>query len=310
MSESISGTGPHDPGTTAAVPRGLPLVVLIPGLTDAGSTVSSLDTWFGQDRDRATLQVFEPDEFTDYRARRPMVSLRDGKLDSIVSDTTTLSLTQDDLGNPFLLLSGPEPDYRWEEFCERVGVLCYEHRVSSVVILHAVPMPVPHTRDPQYSVISTHEDLAKRSSTFRSDVSFPGSLIHVLTQWLMDNGVDTTLWTLFVPGYLSRNKYPTSMLAAISLLGESTGLIFDVETLRVQAAEFMHEVSSQLEDNDEAREFVAGLEERFQEFEQHVQARDELLGDHDEMPTADEIADELERFLMRKTSRPGDEPQQ
>ena len=49
-------------------------------------------------------------------------------------------------GTPYLLLTGPEPDFQWERMTEAVRQLVVLLGVNLVVSAHGIPMAVPHTR--------------------------------------------------------------------------------------------------------------------------------------------------------------------
>src|SRR5918995_1656454 len=95
------------------VPRGLPLVVALTGFTDAGSAVSRIVDYFRDD---------------------------------LVPTPLALSFAHDALGQPFLLLAGYEPDFGWDAFTATVLAFVEDYGVSTVTWVHAIPMPVPHTR--------------------------------------------------------------------------------------------------------------------------------------------------------------------
>ena len=53
---------------------------------------------------------------------------------------------KDQMQKPFLLLSGPEPDYQWDRFVAAVMLLVDQLDVRLVTLVDAIPLPVPHTR--------------------------------------------------------------------------------------------------------------------------------------------------------------------
>ena len=63
---------------------------------------------------------FANDVLLDYRARRPIISFDQDHLTDYRPPRLELSLAKDELGQPFLLLTGFEPDFQWERFTAAV----------------------------------------------------------------------------------------------------------------------------------------------------------------------------------------------
>src|SRR5215467_12716429 len=89
----------------------------------------------------------EPEEFYDFQATRPMVSLVDGltrRIDWPENDFYHAS--PEGLGRSALLLLGVEPNLRWRRFSGLIVDLAKEYEVEMVVTLGALLADVPHTR--------------------------------------------------------------------------------------------------------------------------------------------------------------------
>src|SRR5690606_32846349 len=116
----------------------------------------------------------------DYRARRPMITFAEDHLTDFSPEELVLSLAKDELGTPFLLLSGYEPDFRWELFVDTVLLLVHEFEVTTTAWSHALPMPVPHTRPIAATVSGSREDLIDARSVWRPTTRLPASASHVI----------------------------------------------------------------------------------------------------------------------------------
>ena len=68
----------------------------------------------------------------------------------------TVHAVRDNAGVPFLLLDGPEPDLRWEQFTAAIIRLAERFDVSQVVGLNSIPMAVPHTRPASMCLASSY----------------------------------------------------------------------------------------------------------------------------------------------------------
>src|SRR5690349_4762179 len=128
------------------VPRGLPLVVALTGFTDAGSAVSRVVDYFRDDLSPVPLAVFSNDVLLDYRARRPLISFHQAHISDYRTPRLEHAFAHDALGQPFLMLTSYEPSFGWDAFTASVLAFVDEFGISTVTWVHAIPMPVPHTR--------------------------------------------------------------------------------------------------------------------------------------------------------------------
>ena len=89
----------------------------------------------------------EPEDFFDFQATRPLVSLVDGLTRRIDwPENAFYHASAPGLGRDTLLLLGVEPNLRWRTFTELIVGLAREHEVELVVTLGALLADVPHTR--------------------------------------------------------------------------------------------------------------------------------------------------------------------
>ncbi len=285
------------------VSSGLPLVIALTGFTDAGSAVSGLIEYLREELESQTLAEFENDILLDYRARRPLVTFDEDHLTDWTPQRLELTLTTDVLGQPFLLLSGYEPDFAWNAFADAIVALARNLAVSSVTWVHSIPMPVPHTRPVPTTVSGTRDELTAAHSVWRPRTQVPGTVAHLLELRLTDAEVPVAGFTLLVPHYLADSEYPAAILAALDSITVATGRVFSGDDLRDQNREYLDKVAEQVAGNDELTAMLHGLEERYDSYMAgSTQARPIIhTGD---LPSADELAAELERFLA---TRPTDE---
>ncbi|MDL9979699.1 proteasome assembly chaperone family protein [Microbacterium sp. ASV49] len=285
------------------VASGLPLVIALTGFTDAGNAVSGLIEHLREELESQTLAEFENDILLDYRARRPLVTFDEDHLTDWTPQRLELTLTADVLGQPFLLLSGYEPDFAWNAFADAVVALAGNLGVSSVTWVHAIPMPVPHTRPVPTTVSGTRDELTAAHSVWRPRTQVPGTVAHLLELRLSDADIPVAGFALLVPHYLADSEYPAAILAALDSITVATGRVFSGDDLREQNREYLEKVAEQVAGNDELTAMLHGLEERYDSYMAgSTQARPIIhTGD---LPSADELAAELERFLA---TRPTDD---
>ncbi|MBD8024073.1 proteasome assembly chaperone family protein [Microbacterium gallinarum] len=299
-------TGPLFERSASAppVPRGLPLVVALTGFTDAGSAVSRVVDYFRDDIVPTPLAVFSNDVLLDYRARRPVIAFDQDHLTDYRPPRLELSFAHDALGQPFLLLAGYEPDFAWDAFAATVLDFVDDYEVSTVTWVHAIPMPVPHTRPIGTTVSGTRGELTEAHSVWKPHTQVPATAGHLLEYRLAEAGVRVAGFVLLIPHYLGDTDYPAAALAALDSLTVATGLVFTGEELREENRDYLSKVEDQVSGSDELSRMVKGLEERYDAYMAGSTLAAPMIHTGD-LPSADELAAELERFLA---SRPtGDE---
>lgn len=153
------------------------LVVSLAGFIDAGGAAELAVDHLLQQVVTTPIARFDTDDLIDRRARRPVMHLVDGVNTGI--DTTELDVlaAQDGAGNDLLLLSGPEPDYRWRRFAAAVVDLAVELDVRMVCGLGAYPAPAPHTRSARVVSTATSQDLADRVGHLDGAIDVPASAL-------------------------------------------------------------------------------------------------------------------------------------
>ncbi|MFD5225555.1 proteasome assembly chaperone family protein [Microbacterium sp. NPDC058342] len=288
------------------VPTGLPLVILLTGFTDAGNAVSGLIDHVHATTGPQTLVAFDNDVLLDYRARRPVIVFDQDHLTEFRPARLELALAHDALGQPFLLLSGYEPDFAWNAFTAAVVGFVDAFQVTAVSWVHSIAMPVPHTRPLGTTVSGNRRDLAAAHSVWRPRTQVPATAGHLLEYRLIEHDVRVAGFVLLVPHYLADTEYPDTVLAAADRLMIATGLVLRMDEVQDGREEFLTRVEEQVHASEELTQMVHTLERRY---DAYMAGRDEDDGDgafdERDLPSADELAAELERYLANR--RPGEE---
>jgi hypothetical protein len=283
------------------VPKNLPLVIALTGFTDAGNAVSRVVEYVREDLAPIPLAVFSNDVLLDYRARRPLVSFDQDHLTDYRPPRLELSLAHDAIGQPFLVLAGYEPDFAWDAFAGTVVDFAESYAVSTVTWVHAIPMPVPHTRPIGTTVSGTRSELTEAHSVWQPHTQVPATAGHLLELRLAESGADIAGFVLLVPHYLGDTEYPAAALAALDSLTVATGLVFGADGLRDENREYLSKVEDQVAGSEELSRMVQGLEERYDAYMAGSTSATPIIHTGD-LPSADELAAELERFLASRPS--------
>ena len=277
------------------------MVVLLTGFTDAGSVVSATVSHLRENADLRTLGSFDNDVLLDYRARRPIITFDRDHLTDYRPPRLEIALAHDVLGQQFLLVSGYEPDFAWETFAETVIDVAEEHDVSSVTWLHAIGMPVPHTRPLGVSLSGNRHELIEALSVWQPHTQIPATAAHLLEYRFAEAGFPVVGIVMLVPHYLAESEYPGAILAGLEKLTAATGLVFATQEYVDAGVGFVAKVDEQVAESDDLHRMVTNLEERYDAYRS---GRGGLLSEQGgsllggaPLPSADEIAAELERFL-------------
>jgi hypothetical protein len=282
------------------VPKGLPLIAGLTGFADAGSAVTQFGDYLLETLDHEVVAEFDSDALLDYRARRPTIFFDQDHLTEYSPLQLNLYLAKDELGQPFLLLIGFEPDFQWQRFTEAVLQLVQKYEVKSTTWVHAIPMPVPHTRPIGVTVSGNRAELIEGMSVWKPRTQAPANALHLLEFRLQAMGHPTAGFVLLIPHYLADTEYPAAAVAALESVSAATGLIFPTDRLREESRDFVARIDGQVDGNQELAKLVGTLEERHDTYMQENPLPSPLTDTDGELPTADEIAAELQEFLANR----------
>ncbi|MCE6994735.1 PAC2 family protein [Saccharothrix sp. S26] len=267
------------------------------GFMDAGAAGTALVAHLLEVHEHRVVARFDIDDLIDYRARRPTMTYATDRWESYDAPELVVHLMHDAVGTPFLLMTGPEPDRRWEAVVAAVRSLIERWGVRLAVSFHGIPMGVPHTR--KLSVIShaTRPELVVEGSPFNR-VQVPGNLSALLELRLGEAGHDAMGFAAYVPHYLAQGTYPAAALSLLQALTKSTGLVIQAAALNEAARRTDAEITRQVSESAEVAQVVEALERQYDAF---TEASDNLLiSDDQPLPSADELGAEFERFLAEQ----------
>jgi hypothetical protein len=269
------------------------LVVALDGWTDAGRGGTLAAEQLRDQWPTRHLGRFDSDALYDYRDRRPLLAIDEGVLGDPDWPALDVHLIEPPEGPPVVLLEGAEPDFSWQALCADLVELTDELGVTRYIGLGAVPGPVPHTRPVRIITTSSDPVLLDRLGRPHERVVVPASLQSIIESWLRDVGIATLgLWAR-VPHYVA-GEYPLAAQVLLQRLGDQLGTKLDTGALDP-------EIVANRERLDVA---AAGSPEIVDHIEQLEQVYDDDVADDAGMsgglPTGDQIAAELERFLRNQ----------
>lgn len=279
--------------------EGPTLIVALQGYADAGNAVEGSSAHLLAALDHRLIASFNSDELIDYRSRRPSVVIDDNEVTDVEDLSLGLHVVRDIDNRPFLMLSGPEPDLRWDAFTDAVADLAEKFGVDQTICLYAAPMTVPHTRP---TMVTAHGNAAGRLKdqiALDARLNVPGSAALRLEKLLSSRGGSVAGYTVHVPHYVAGSPYPAATLKLLESISDSTGLSLPLLALERDAEKVHRQLMEQTADSAEVQQVVGALERQFDEELERYRARHPqavLPGDAD-LPSGEEIGAEFERFL-------------
>ena len=290
------------------VPAGLHMIAALTGFADAGGAVSQVSEYLLDTLEHRVVAEFDNDALLDYRARRPMIYFDQDHLSDYRPAQLKLHLATDEIGQEFLLLTGYEPDFQWERFTAAVMQLVETYQVKDTTWVHAIPMPVPHTRPISVTVSGNRADLVDAMSVWKPHTQVPANALHLLEYRLQEVGESVVGFILLIPHYLADTEYPAAAVTSLESISAATGLIFPTDRLREENRDFLGKIDAQVANNPELARLVGTLEERHDSYMEDNPLRSPLTDEDGELPTADEIAAELQNFLAIRRNGDSEQP--
>ena len=262
------------------------LLAALEGWVDAGQAGTTAAAQLAEGG--TPVAVFDTDAIYDYRARRPTLDILDGRPRRLEWPTLRLTAVRID-ERELLVLTGPEPDYRWRELSDDVMTLARRLGVASWVSLGAIPAAVPHTRPVPVLATASADGLLPSGIRQGPDglLRVPAACLSVLEHDAAVAGIPAIGLFAQVPHYVNAS-YPTASIALLTALGRHLGVDLPVGQLATRALERRSMLDAAATSDDETRAHVERLE---------------LLADESRLPEGDELIADIERFL-----REGDEP--
>ncbi|HEY0217727.1 MAG TPA: PAC2 family protein [Cellulomonas sp.] len=289
---SAGGTGPV-------------LVHAVRGFVDAGGAGRLAAEHLTEQLQTTRLATFDVDQLLDYRSRRPTATFDSDHWTDYEEPELAVDVVRDASGVPFLLLHGVEPDVQWERFAAAVRQIVERFDVSLTVGVHGIPMGIPHTRPLSVTAHANRPELVADYTSWFGTVRVPADAGTLLEIRLGESGHDAVGFAVHVPHYLAQSPYPQASITALEHVERSSGLELDLGALTAAAEETQLEVERQVQDSAEVAQVVHALEQQYDAFSRNI-GRPSLLAESAELPTADELGEEFERFLAQQQG--GDEP--
>jgi proteasome assembly chaperone (PAC2) family protein len=247
----------------------------------------------GASLDATRFATIDPEDFVDFQATRPQVKLVEGRTRQVewpeweVYEARVPRAPRD-----LVILTGPEPSYRWRSFCGQVVELAEALGVQMVVTLGALLADVPHSRPVGVTAHASDPALVERLSLQAPTYEGPTGIVGVLQSACAAAGMPAaSLWAA-VPHYVAVAPNPKGALAILRRLESLVGVTVDASDLESAAVDYERQVTRAVELDPEVQAFVERLE--------RAADAEEGPTDLSQLPSGDVLAREFQRFLRQR----------
>jgi predicted ATP-grasp superfamily ATP-dependent carboligase len=273
------------------------LICAFKGWNDAADAASTALQFVGGALTARRFATIDPEDFYDFQATRPRITLVDGDTREIVWPAVELFEARVPRApRDLILLVGTEPSFHWRTFTSVIIELAEAIGTQLVVTLGALLADVPHTRPVSVTGLASDAGLVSRLGLTRSSYEGPTGIVGILHAACQQAGLPSaSLWAA-VPHYIAATPNPKAALALVRKLEGLVGVAIDASGLETAAGDYERQVNLAVQSDPDVQAFVERLEAASSETE--VEESSEPL------PSGETIARELQRFLRQ---RGGDE---
>jgi hypothetical protein len=259
------------------------LVAALDGWVDAGGAATA-----AAGRLAAVSEVvatFDADAIFDFRARRPTLAIEDGRPTTLT--WAELTLRRRRVGRrDLLVLSGAEPDYRWNALAHDLVQLCLELGVEEWISIGAIPAAVPHTRPVTILGTESSRGLLRGNVTAGPSglLRVPAALLSVLEMAMAEHGIDALGYFAQIPHYVT-GSYPSAAVDLVRLVSRHLDEEIAPGPLAEEARLLLARLDAATSSDEGTRAYVERLEQ---------------ASDESRLATGDDLISEIEIFLRQR----------
>jgi proteasome assembly chaperone (PAC2) family protein len=271
------------------------LVCAFAGWNDAAGSATTALSAAADALGAEVIAQIDPEEFFDFQANRPTISFSEGQARQIEWPGNVLMAAHAEAAErDLVLLTGTEPNLKWRTFSEGIAEAADRLGVEMVVTLGALIADVAHTLPVPITGLASDSELVDRLELERSSYEGPTGVVGVLHDACSRRSIPSaSLWAA-VPHYVAAVPNPKAALALLRRLEGLTGVAVEASALEEESESFEAQVTNAVSANPEISELVERLES------EHASQLD--VGE--DIPSADALAKDFERFLRQRGDGP------
>jgi hypothetical protein len=232
---------------------------------DVGSVGSlaldRLESAFGA---REIARLVRPGNFFDFTRYRPIMRNR-GEIREVSIPNTTLSVSQRESGDDFVILRLLEPHMLGEDYTESIWQVLRTLGIKRYTLLGGMYDMVPHTRPLIISGGSSDKSILHRLEevgVYQSNYQGPTTICHLISQYAQRAGIETMTLIVHLPQYTEFDEDYAGLVAILKALQ----LIYDIPIgeADVQRAEKQsNSIDAALQNNRKLKSMLAQLETHY-----------------------------------------------
>ncbi|HMI81745.1 MAG TPA: PAC2 family protein [Solirubrobacterales bacterium] len=267
------------------------LVCSFRGWNDAAAAASTALAAVGNSLDGELIARVDPEDFFDFQSTRPTITLEEGQTRRIEwPENNLIAVSVPTADRDLILLDGTEPNLRWRTFSETIATAADALGVEMIITLGALIAEVSHTLPVPITGLASSQELVEELELERSNYEGPTGIVGVVHDLCRQNGIDSaSLWAA-VPHYVAAVPNPKAALALLRRLEGLTGIAVEASELEEETADYEEQIGRAVAANPEIEELVQRIEAE----------QADLLDDEGELPSADTLAREFQRFLRQR----------
>jgi proteasome assembly chaperone (PAC2) family protein len=268
------------------------LVCAFRGWNDAAASASTALGAIANSLDAELIAKVDPEEYFDFQSTRPTITLEEGQTRRIEWPENNLFAARVPTADrDLILLDGTEPNLRWRTFSETIATAADALDVEMVITLGALIAEVSHTLPVPVTGLASSPELVDELELERSSYEGPTGITGVVHDLCQQAGIDSaSLWAA-VPHYVAAVPNPKAALALLRRLEGLTGIAVEASELEEETLDYEEQIGRAVAANPEIEELVARIE---------AEQVDLLTAEGEEVPSADTIAREFQRFLRQR----------
>lgn len=267
------------------------LVCAFRGWNDAAAAASTALGTINNSLEGEMIARVDPEEFFDFQSTRPTISMDEGQTRRIDwPENNLIAVSVPSADRDMVLLDGTEPNLRWRTFSETIATAADALGIEMVITLGALIAEVSHTLPVPITGLASNQDLVEELELERSSYEGPTGIVGVVHDLCRRNGIDSaSLWAA-VPHYVAAVPNPKAALALLRRLEGLTGIAVEASELEEETTDYEEQIGRAVAANPEIEELV-----------QRIEAEQvDLLESEGELPSADTLAREFQRFLRQR----------
>lgn len=239
------------------------MVVSFKGWNDAADVASNAVAWMRNRWDAQLVGEIGSEPFYDLQSTRPIVRVVDGVVQEVRWPITEIwSASPPDAETDVLFVVGPEPNFRWRQFCQELLETGKDVGCERIITVGALLADTPHTRPVRLIGTASESEIIEQVGLQPSSYQGPTGVIGVLNAECREAGIPSmSLWAP-VPHYLANPPNPKATRALLGKVPELLGTTIDLHELDMVATAWERQINQAVADDTEITAYVHQLEER------------------------------------------------